>query len=456
MRWLAGRSLAITVGRGRLTTTRRPPGRRGRDETPRAARRERGPGVGQEPRADRRVRTTPRRRGTRPSSRGRACGADGRGRGRSGRVAGRLAGRVRRRDGREGFDPLRSSSSFSTWGTRFRTSSRSSTTYRGSNCGYRCPDVAPRSGSRCPRLLFDVERELLRGLLRHARRVSAGPRRARQAALRDSGATTVLDAGCGPASFLRERGRRGVRALRVRPDTRDGRRGAEGARRVGRAGRADLGGKRRGPRRVPGPGSPEGGYDAAGPASASSRTFRNPPTRSSSRTCATPSSPRGLVVAEARNQLFALFTLNRYTYEFFRDETAPNDDEEVLAPLRERFRMDLPPIRRGHADEPGYDEVLSRTPQPVRAARAVRGRGPRRRADALLPLPRAAADARSRRRGVRGAGGSRRLARGHSWRPRSWSPVAAHDPRRRVARVLDLGAQHVDAGAVSRARPRGG
>jgi hypothetical protein len=72
----------------------------------------------------------------------------------------------------------------------------------------------------------------------------------------------------------------------------------------------------------------------------------------------------GLVVVEARNQLFSLFTLNRYTYEFFRDELLRTEDESVLAPLRERFRMDLPPIRRGHADEPGYDEVLSRTHNP--------------------------------------------------------------------------------------------
>src|SRR5205085_1104690 len=34
--------------------------------------------------------------------------------------------------------------------------------------------------------------------------------------------------------------------------------------------------------------------------------------------------PGGLVVLEARNQLFSLFTLNRYTYEFFlRDLIAP-------------------------------------------------------------------------------------------------------------------------------------
>lgn len=86
--------------------------------------------------------------------------------------------------------------------------------------------------------------------------------------------------------------------------------------------------------------------------------------------------PGGLVVAEARNQLFALFTLNRYSHEFFlRDlirvdvlraaagEAAPALDRALEA-VRERFRTDLPPPRKGKSGEPGYDEVLSRTHNP--------------------------------------------------------------------------------------------
>lgn len=86
--------------------------------------------------------------------------------------------------------------------------------------------------------------------------------------------------------------------------------------------------------------------------------------------------PDGLVVAEARNQLFALFTLNRYSHEFFlRDlirvealraaagEAAPALDQ-ALESVRERFRTDLPPPRKGKSGEPGYDEVLSRTHNP--------------------------------------------------------------------------------------------
>jgi SAM-dependent methyltransferase len=85
---------------------------------------------------------------------------------------------------------------------------------------------------------------------------------------------------------------------------------------------------------------------------------------------------KGLVVLEARNAFFALFTLNRYSYRFFLDELvqaerlaahAGRDEAKVraaLASLEKQFRMDLPPVRRGKAGEPGYDEVLSRTHNP--------------------------------------------------------------------------------------------
>lgn len=88
--------------------------------------------------------------------------------------------------------------------------------------------------------------------------------------------------------------------------------------------------------------------------------------------------PGGWVACEARNQLFALFTLNRYSRELFRDVLINENKlesrvenvqeraalEEALADLDQRFRMDLPQVRKGYADEPGYDEVLSRTHNP--------------------------------------------------------------------------------------------
>jgi 2-polyprenyl-3-methyl-5-hydroxy-6-metoxy-1,4-benzoquinol methylase len=83
--------------------------------------------------------------------------------------------------------------------------------------------------------------------------------------------------------------------------------------------------------------------------------------------------PGGLVAIEARNQLFALFTLNRYSCEFFLKDLIPPEtlalfggpDSATLDALKERFRVDLPPIRKGKAGEPGYDEVLSRTHNPL-------------------------------------------------------------------------------------------
>jgi hypothetical protein len=92
-----------------------------------------------------------------------------------------------------------------------------------------------------------------------------------------------------------------------------------------------------------------------------------------------------LVVVEARNQLFALFTLNRYSYDLFakdligepKSPQAPDDAalQDALAELRTHFRMDLPPIRKGKEGEPGYDEVLSRAHNPLILSRAFTSAG---------------------------------------------------------------------------------
>jgi SAM-dependent methyltransferase len=87
--------------------------------------------------------------------------------------------------------------------------------------------------------------------------------------------------------------------------------------------------------------------------------------------------PGGRVVIEARNELFALFTMNRYTRVLFVGVLVPVDrlrkaagDESdeldaALDDLGAMFRNDQPPVRTGKADEPGYDEVLSRTHHPL-------------------------------------------------------------------------------------------
>ena len=84
--------------------------------------------------------------------------------------------------------------------------------------------------------------------------------------------------------------------------------------------------------------------------------------------------PGGLVAVEARNQLFGLFTLNRYSYDLFAEQLvrvdelrlagAPAAFDDMVDGLKQRFRMDLPPVRQGKSGEPGYDEVLSRTHNP--------------------------------------------------------------------------------------------
>lgn len=88
----------------------------------------------------------------------------------------------------------------------------------------------------------------------------------------------------------------------------------------------------------------------------------------------------GLALVEARNELFALFTCNRYSYQFLVDRLIrPRKWKRIrgskgkylqrsLSSLQKHFRMDLPPVRRGKAGEPGYDEVLSRTHNPLVAA----------------------------------------------------------------------------------------
>ena len=96
--------------------------------------------------------------------------------------------------------------------------------------------------------------------------------------------------------------------------------------------------------------------------------------------------PGGLVAIEARNELFALFTLNRYSRDLFLERLIPTDrlraaagdDDDVDAVLEQverMFRTDLPPVRKGKADEPGYDEVLSRTHNPFELRAAVEAAG---------------------------------------------------------------------------------
>lgn len=86
--------------------------------------------------------------------------------------------------------------------------------------------------------------------------------------------------------------------------------------------------------------------------------------------------PGGRVLVEFRNELFALFTLNRYSHEFFRDKLIGIEDikyrhpefqsnlESFTREFENFFQLDVPPVRKGTSDVPGYDEILSKYHNP--------------------------------------------------------------------------------------------
>ena len=194
--------------------------------------------------------------------------------------------------------------------------------------------------------------------------------------LRKAKVTTLLDAGCGPASFLRHLNPKRIQVygFDLTPEM------VDEARRVLAA------------KGVPADRIWQGSV-------LSPRAFRAPghraPARFSAITCACvfPHIPpegdvtvirnlrqglqkNGLVIVEARNLLFSLFTLNRPSFEFFANELIRIDAleqkaggasfglSEAVADMQQRFRMDLPPVRGGKPGAPGYDEVLSRMHNP--------------------------------------------------------------------------------------------
>lgn len=81
--------------------------------------------------------------------------------------------------------------------------------------------------------------------------------------------------------------------------------------------------------------------------------------------------PGGLMFIEFRNQLFSLFTFNRYTYEFVMDELLAGVDPRMKSHvgefLSQRLAMDMPPRRDTHYDDEskvGYDAILSKFHNP--------------------------------------------------------------------------------------------
>jgi len=207
--------------------------------------------------------------------------------------------------------------------------------------------------------------------------------------LRAAGVRTVLDAGCGPASMLRDLAEPGLErwGFDLTPEM------VVEARRV--LAEQGLPAERVWEGSVLDPaafqaraGAPPEGFDAVVcfgvlphvPAGADAQVLTN--LRAAVR-------PGGLVAIEARNQLFALFTFNRYSRDLFHDvligvsalEKKAADAREraalerALAVLDQHFRIDLPPERMGDAARPGYDEVLSRTHNPLLLRLAAEERG---------------------------------------------------------------------------------
>lgn len=200
--------------------------------------------------------------------------------------------------------------------------------------------------------------------------------------LADSGARDVLDAGCGPASFLRHLDGTGIRpfGFDLTPEM------VEEARRV----LADDGAVWEGSVLDPGafhpPGEPERRFDAA----VCAGVLPHIPAEGDAAVLASLAGavrPGGLVAATARNELFGLFTLNRYSRDLFRElidvdglraEALPAEREGLergIAAMEERFRTDLPPLRTGDEASPGYDEVLSRAHNPLALRDAAEAAG---------------------------------------------------------------------------------
>lgn len=87
--------------------------------------------------------------------------------------------------------------------------------------------------------------------------------------------------------------------------------------------------------------------------------------------------PGGTVIVGIRNALMGLFSLNRYTWEFFEKELLPltlyqdrakehgEDADTAIATLKSQLRMDMPPNRGRDGKAGGYDDLRARMHNPL-------------------------------------------------------------------------------------------
>jgi 2-polyprenyl-3-methyl-5-hydroxy-6-metoxy-1,4-benzoquinol methylase len=79
--------------------------------------------------------------------------------------------------------------------------------------------------------------------------------------------------------------------------------------------------------------------------------------------------PGGRAFVSFRNKAFSMFTMNRYTHDFFMEELLEdipdNLRKSIDIDLQTRFAMDKPPVRKTNvAGGVGYDQVLSKMHNP--------------------------------------------------------------------------------------------
>lgn len=83
--------------------------------------------------------------------------------------------------------------------------------------------------------------------------------------------------------------------------------------------------------------------------------------------------PGGRAFISFRNDLFNLFTMNRFTHDFIASELLSGVDEQVRQPvcdaLGARLAMDKPPLRTTNVvGGAGYDTILAKSHNPLEAA----------------------------------------------------------------------------------------